>query len=188
LYNKLAHPLLYKQQAGDISRRDEMVIDLSHGLSLCYSICLLYAQDKLGNIEQPDQGLMSAMRSAANDGNDGQLENMAPLLSMMPDTVKTQLASIRKQEPGSKVSTELLTSMLSTLPEQCPPEQLWIGFVEKMKGWDTKLEAVETAVKVQTKAFQQYHQDETDKKCLVDLRIINPSTQKKTIENAKVAF
>ncbi|CAG9947817.1 unnamed protein product [Clonostachys rosea f. rosea IK726] len=185
LYNKLAHPLLYKQQAGDISRRDEMVIDLSHGLSLCYSICLLYAQDKLGNIEQPDQGLMSAMRSAANDGNDGQLENMAPLLSMMPDTVKTQSASIRKQEPGSKVSTELLTSMLSTLPEQCPPEQLWIGFVEKMKGWDTKLEAVETAVKVQTKAFQQYHQDETDKKCLVDLRIINPSTQKKTIENAK---
>lgn len=147
LYNKLAHPLLYKQQAGDISRRDEMVIDLSHGLSLCYSICLLYAQDKLGNIEQPDQGLMSAMRSAANDGNDGQLENMAPLLSMMPDMVKTQSASIRKQEPGSKVSTELLTSMLSTLPEQCPPEQLWIGFVENMKGWDTKLEAVETAVK-----------------------------------------
>ncbi|CAH0034085.1 unnamed protein product [Clonostachys rhizophaga] len=54
-----------------------------------------------------------------------------------------------------------------------------------MNGWDMKLEAVETAVKDQTKAFQQYHQDKTDKKCLVDLRIINPSTQKKTIENAK---
>lgn len=65
MYNKLAHPLLYKQQAGDISRRDEMVIDLSHGLSLCYSICLLYAQDKLGNNERPDQSPISAMRSAA---------------------------------------------------------------------------------------------------------------------------
>ncbi|CAH0034084.1 unnamed protein product [Clonostachys rhizophaga] len=88
LYNRLAHPLLYKQQAGDISRRDEMVIDLSHGLSLCYSICLLYAQDKLGNNERPDQSLISAMRCAANDGDDGILENMSLLLSMMPDKVK----------------------------------------------------------------------------------------------------
>ncbi|CAH0046711.1 unnamed protein product [Clonostachys solani] len=184
LYNKLAHPLLYKQQAGSLTRRDEMVIDLSHGLALCYSICLLYAQDKLGNNEKPDQGLMSAMRSAANDADGGQLEDMRPLLSMMPDTVKAQSASGPKQESSSKVSTEVLTSTLSALPDQCPPEQLWTGFVKKMKGWDAKLEAVETAVKDQTEAFQQYHQDDADKKCLVDLRIINPSTQKKTIENA----
>lgn len=110
---------------------------------------------------------------------------MSPLLSMMPDKVKAQSASSPKQESGSKVSTELLVSTLSALPDKCLPDQLWAGFVEKMKGWDMKLEAVETAVKDQTKSFQQYHQDETDKKCLVDLRIINPSTQKKTIENAK---
>ncbi|CAG9988819.1 unnamed protein product [Clonostachys byssicola] len=185
LYNKLAHPLLYKQQAGPLSSGDEMVIDLSHGLALCYSICLLYAQDKLENNVKPDQGLMSAMRSAAIDADYGQSENMSPLLSMMPDTVKVQLASDSTKESGSKVSTEVLTSTLSALPEQCPPEQLWTGFVEKMKGWDSKLEAVETAVKDQTEAFHQYHQDETDKKCLVDLRIINPSYQKKTIEKTK---
>ncbi|VUC32578.1 unnamed protein product [Clonostachys rosea] len=185
MYNKLAHPFLYKQQAGDLSRGDEMVIDLSHGLSLCYSICLLYAQDKLENNEQPDENLMSAMRSAVADAEDGQLEGMSPLLNMMPDMVKAQSAPGPRQEPDSKVSTELLTSTLSTLQEQCTPGQLWTGFVEKMKGWDARLEAVETAVKDQTSALQQRRQDDTDKKCLVDLRVINPSTQKKTIENAK---
>ncbi|OBS17672.1 hypothetical protein FPOA_09407 [Fusarium poae] len=45
LYNKLAHPLLYKGTQGNLSRKDEMVIDMAHAMSLCYSMCLLYFQD-----------------------------------------------------------------------------------------------------------------------------------------------
>lgn len=48
LYNRLAHPLLYKDSSGPLTRQDEMVIDMSHGLSLCYTLCLMYMKDKLG--------------------------------------------------------------------------------------------------------------------------------------------
>ncbi|KAK3312960.1 hypothetical protein B0H66DRAFT_485056 [Apodospora peruviana] len=48
LYNKFAHPLLYKDSGGTLSRQDEMVIDMSHGISLCYSLCLMYMKEKLG--------------------------------------------------------------------------------------------------------------------------------------------
>jgi len=49
LYNKFAHPLLYKGPAGALSRQDEIVIDMSHGVSLCYSLCLMYMKEKLGD-------------------------------------------------------------------------------------------------------------------------------------------
>ena len=47
LYNKFAHDLLYKGYAGHLTREDEMVIDLSHGLSLCYGLCVMYMKDRL---------------------------------------------------------------------------------------------------------------------------------------------
>ena len=47
LYNKLAHPLLYKASGGPLSRKDEMVVDMSHAMSLCYELCLTYMKDKL---------------------------------------------------------------------------------------------------------------------------------------------
>ncbi|KAK0749759.1 hypothetical protein B0T18DRAFT_487591 [Schizothecium vesticola] len=47
LYNKLAHPILYKGCSEPLTRQDEMVVDLSHGLSLCYALCLMYMKDKL---------------------------------------------------------------------------------------------------------------------------------------------
>ncbi|KFA80114.1 hypothetical protein S40288_04664 [Stachybotrys chartarum IBT 40288] len=47
LYNKFAHDLLYKGAAGDLTREEEMVVDLSHGLSLCYGLCVMYMKDKL---------------------------------------------------------------------------------------------------------------------------------------------
>ncbi|KAK4189473.1 hypothetical protein QBC35DRAFT_462007 [Podospora australis] len=59
LYNKFAHPLLYKGSPETLSRQDEMVIDMSHGISLCYSLCLMYMKEKLGggsgNIEHKDE-------------------------------------------------------------------------------------------------------------------------------------
>ena len=48
LYNKFAHPLLYKEPLETLTRQDEMVIDMSHGVSLCYSLCLMYMKEKLG--------------------------------------------------------------------------------------------------------------------------------------------
>lgn len=36
LYNKLAHPLLYKVSKGGLSRKDEMIIDMGHGYALFY--------------------------------------------------------------------------------------------------------------------------------------------------------
>ncbi|KEY74727.1 hypothetical protein S7711_05474 [Stachybotrys chartarum IBT 7711] len=53
LYNKFAHDLLYKGAAGDLTREEEMVVDLSHGLSLCYGLCIMYMKDKLDSATNP---------------------------------------------------------------------------------------------------------------------------------------
>ncbi|XEV04522.1 hypothetical protein FSHL1_009809 [Fusarium sambucinum] len=47
LHNKIAHSLQYKGQGGRLSRGDEIVIDLTRGLGLCYSLCLYYKSEKL---------------------------------------------------------------------------------------------------------------------------------------------
>ncbi|KAJ3542247.1 hypothetical protein NM208_g4202 [Fusarium decemcellulare] len=60
LYNRLAHSLLYKSSQGSISKKDEMVIDMAHGISLCYSMCLLFFEDSL---EDPE--LIESMKKAA---------------------------------------------------------------------------------------------------------------------------
>jgi ppGpp synthetase/RelA/SpoT-type nucleotidyltranferase len=44
LYNKLAHPLLYKGLY--LTRQDEIVVDMAHGNALCYALCLAYMKDK----------------------------------------------------------------------------------------------------------------------------------------------
>lgn len=53
LYNKFAHDLLYKGAVGDLTREEEMVVDLSHGLSLCYRLCVMYMKDKLESAANP---------------------------------------------------------------------------------------------------------------------------------------
>lgn len=79
LYNILAHPLLYKG-LGSLSKKDEMIIDLAHGLSLCYSICLLYFEDSFRDPE-----LLSAIEKAAASpdakDHDGSLSQLATLVS-----------------------------------------------------------------------------------------------------------
>ncbi|KAK3984461.1 kinesin light chain [Cladorrhinum sp. PSN332] len=47
LYNKLAHPLLYKDSSGTLTQQDEIVIDMSHGLAMCYALCIRYMKDRL---------------------------------------------------------------------------------------------------------------------------------------------
>ncbi|KAK3369256.1 hypothetical protein B0T24DRAFT_557176, partial [Lasiosphaeria ovina] len=45
LYNKLAHPLLYK--GSSLTRQEEIVLDIAHGNALCYALSLAYMEDKL---------------------------------------------------------------------------------------------------------------------------------------------
>lgn len=49
LYNRLSHPLIYKKASGQLSVNDQKIIDISHGLSLCYWICLSCMESKLEN-------------------------------------------------------------------------------------------------------------------------------------------
>ncbi|CAG9982622.1 unnamed protein product [Clonostachys byssicola] len=200
LYNKLAHPLLYKQKSGKMSRQDEMVIDLSHGLSLCYSICLLYMQDKLDDHDKQadQQELRNAMRNAVSgpdtqgegDKDEDQLtDGMGPLVGMIPDMVRRQIPNLSSKSNGKTVSTELFTGILSALPEACDsPESIWSSIITRLTNWDARIGAVEAAMEKQTKAIekaQNTSQSEADKKCLTDLRVINPSHHKKAVQKAK---
>lgn len=47
LYNRLAHPLLYKKSSGQLSMQEQKMIDVTHGLSLCYWICLSCMEERL---------------------------------------------------------------------------------------------------------------------------------------------
>ncbi|KAK7402748.1 hypothetical protein QQX98_011505 [Neonectria punicea] len=89
LYNRLAHPLLYKKSSGTITRQDEMVIDMSHGLALCYSICLLCMQDKLegpSRAESCQPELREAMRKVDQEPGVQQSDkDLDALVEMTPD-------------------------------------------------------------------------------------------------------
>lgn len=69
LYNKLAHPFLYK--GSSLSREDEIVIDMAHGNALCYALSLAYMEDKLkkraSGIERRDE-LVAATEEIGRDG------------------------------------------------------------------------------------------------------------------------
>ena len=89
LYNRLSHPLLYKRAPGSISRKDEMVFDITHGLALCYSICLLCMQDQMddptGSADEQRE-LKDAMRSAAPPpGAEYTDDNIQPLVDILHD-------------------------------------------------------------------------------------------------------
>lgn len=47
LYNRLAHKLLYKADAGLVTEQEEMVLDVSHGLTRCFELCMKILRPKL---------------------------------------------------------------------------------------------------------------------------------------------
>ncbi|RBR14438.1 uncharacterized protein FIESC28_07674 [Fusarium coffeatum] len=68
LYNRLAHPLLYKQSSGQLPINEQKLIDVTHGLSLCYWICLSCMEDRLEG--KPTQNIPFAVQTVAQlDGN-----------------------------------------------------------------------------------------------------------------------
>ncbi|KAG5823866.1 hypothetical protein H9Q74_006016 [Fusarium xylarioides] len=100
LYNKIAHPLLYKDEVGPLSRGDEIVIDLTKGLALCYSLCLYYKAEKL------EDGQINVMRQASSGGSlDTSVDT---LIGMMPSIPGLDSASIQaKPIPRKKFQLAL---------------------------------------------------------------------------------
>jgi hypothetical protein len=80
LYNKIAHSLFYKDEVGPLSRGDEIVIDLTKGLALCYSLCLYYKAEKL---EERQIDLMRKASSGINANSN--INSLVGMLHSIPD-------------------------------------------------------------------------------------------------------
>ena len=148
LYNRLAHPFLYKKSV-PISRKDEMVIDLSHGLSLCYSMCLLYMQGKLGDHERPsieNQDLRAAIRKVTLDVEpDRHNEDLEALSGMLPDlascsgtqapTRRVNPSSLKRRASfGATIPVETLLATLHSSPKECSSlKDLWLQMSSKLQ-------------------------------------------------------
>ncbi|CAG9986827.1 unnamed protein product [Clonostachys byssicola] len=176
LYNKLAHPLLYKENYGRISRKEEMVIDLSHGIALCFSICHLLMQDKLEDqaksIDEP--GLRDAIIWASDDPeSEPSHEAMDALAKLTPEVI-----SEKAQENNGFTLSESPKDVNSN-------GDLWTSFVEKIENYDLGFAEVKMAIENQTETLRQFQLDERDKQCLCDLLVINPEDHKALIERTK---
>lgn len=196
LYNRLAHPLLYKESFGAISRKDEMIIDMSHGLALCYSLCQLYMQDKF---EGPSRSAneMEGMRDAARKaipapGVEQVARDMDALVDLAnlasePGTDDTTSSNLETSASlGKTIPVESLLNALSKLSEEPGSNKhLWASLNDEIKNWGLGFKAVESAIQVQTQVLRQTAHDKEDLNCLKDLHIINPETHKKQIENTK---
>ncbi|KAF5602661.1 vegetative incompatibility het-e-1 [Fusarium pseudocircinatum] len=80
LYNKLAHPLVYKNTSGQVPVKDQKLIDVTHGLALCYWICLSCMQDQLEDQEIPNE-----VRKLGAIGEDAQIEkDISELVQVTP--------------------------------------------------------------------------------------------------------
>ncbi|CEI67568.1 unnamed protein product [Fusarium venenatum] len=126
LYNKLAHPLVYKKTSREqLSIKDQKLIDVSHGLSLCYWICLSSMQDQLEGPEMPE-----AVRKIGAGGDDVEIEHgMAEVVHATPrmptseGTISTTalLDFIREsQTKQSKSFEELLGNLLQLAKHAAP--------------------------------------------------------------------
>ncbi|CAG1996108.1 unnamed protein product [Fusarium graminearum] len=88
LYNRLAHPLHYKKSSGTLSRQDEMIIDMSHGLSLCYWItvaCMEETLEATSGISDQKSPLPPTVRSIALNDPQESMDNLDELVNITPD-------------------------------------------------------------------------------------------------------
>ncbi|KAG4291553.1 hypothetical protein FPRO06_13774 [Fusarium proliferatum] len=78
MYNKIAHPLLYKEEAGTLSQGDEMVIDITKGLAYCYSLCLHFKRSKQGgDVGKQDTELLRNISSPSGELDESSLNCLA---------------------------------------------------------------------------------------------------------------
>lgn len=202
LYNRLAHPLLYKKPSEAISRKDEIVIDMSHGLALCYSLCQSYMQDKFHGPSRSlheKEGLREAMRKAVPalgvEQTEGDMDALVELTTPVigsgynnkPGTHDNPSSKLKRRGSfGKALPIESLLNALSTLSEESDSNRhIWASLTDKMKDWGLDVKAVESAIQDQTQLLLKISLDEEDRKCLKDLHIINPETHKMQIQNTK---
>ncbi|KAH7198954.1 uncharacterized protein B0J16DRAFT_379402 [Fusarium flagelliforme] len=90
LYNKLAHPLLYKGSQHPLSRRDEMIIDMGHGAALLYWITVACMEEKLeSNHEGVQHGSRFPKSVSHLAGHEGTVMNLDALVNDTPDIPST---------------------------------------------------------------------------------------------------
>ncbi|KAM0228304.1 hypothetical protein ACHAPO_010848 [Fusarium lateritium] len=126
LYNKLAHPLVYKTTSGEqLSVKDQKLIDVSHGLSLCYWICLSTMQDQLEGAEMPE-----SVRKIGVVGENANIEqNMLELVNATPRlpasdgtiSVNVLLNFIRDSQKQKTKSFDELFDKLAELARHAAP-------------------------------------------------------------------
>lgn len=92
MYNKIAHPLLYKEEAGALSQGDEMVIDITKGLAYCYSLCLHFKRSKL---KKPKFERSKSKRPKLSGDVDEQ-EDMELLRNIPPASGKLDESSLNR--------------------------------------------------------------------------------------------
>ncbi|XEV01630.1 hypothetical protein FSHL1_006917 [Fusarium sambucinum] len=133
LYNRLAHPLHYKKSSGTLSRQDEMIIDMSHGLSLCYWITIACMEEKLegdSNTTHENPSLPNPVRIIAGHDPEENPSDLDDLVKATPGIpVISGDRSLRCSNTGSSsskrtapsddtVSIELLLRSLVDLPRE----------------------------------------------------------------------
>ncbi|OBS29589.1 hypothetical protein FPOA_03526 [Fusarium poae] len=94
LYNKLVHPLIYKKTPGQkLSVKDQKLIDVAHGLSLCYWICFSSMQDQLEGQEMPEpvRRIGAAREDAEIEQNMSDLVQATPRLPTSDMTISNTL-------------------------------------------------------------------------------------------------
>ncbi|KXX83370.1 Kinesin light chain [Madurella mycetomatis] len=126
LYNRLAHPLLYKHSFGPLTRQDEMVADMSHGIAICYTLCLMYMKDKL---EKRSEVLDMDGLAATTDG---------PGSGLVHEIEKSGARFYQGLRRSARFDTSI---SLPPQPRPTPPEGC--SSIDDLKEWlSTKLEEV----------------------------------------------
>ncbi|KAJ4129755.1 hypothetical protein NW768_006724 [Fusarium equiseti] len=99
LYNKIAHPLLYKEEAGELSQGDEIVIDLTKGLAFCYSLCTYYKRHKLEGKPVDRYELELMQKASSTSGGPEFMSSISDLAGKIPgiDAAKIKGRSIPRE-------------------------------------------------------------------------------------------
>ncbi|CAF3624137.1 unnamed protein product [Fusarium graminearum] len=148
LYNRLAHPLHYKKSSGTLSRQDEMIIDISHGLSLCYWITIACMEERLeGQSAMASQTspLPHTVRKIAGHDPEDELDDLDDLVNITPDMPvipgdrslgcsKTGPSTLKRTAPSDDtVSIELLLKSLIDLPQENRSDaDVWNGIRDRL--------------------------------------------------------
>ncbi|RFN44797.1 vegetative incompatibility protein het-e-1 [Fusarium flagelliforme] len=106
LYNRLAHPLLYKKSSGQLSIKEQKMIDVTHGLSLCYWICLSCMEDRLEG--ERTEGIPSPIQKVAQLDGD-QAVDMESVVKATPYPMPA---------PGARIPIEKCLDSVKDLSEE----------------------------------------------------------------------